>query len=76
MDKGQLFKDHTKFKNVSEARNQVNLNYCVLQHFFANGLKSLVGLTSLKMDIQDNTIWDDAYDEEYNGLVSLTNYLV
>jgi hypothetical protein len=61
--------------NVYEVRNQLSLRDCVLRHVSAYGLKSLVAPLSLKhhsnMDSNDKLIWDAAYDEEYDGLVSL-----
>jgi hypothetical protein len=48
MDTGQLFRRHAKFKSVYDARSQISLRDCVLQHISAHGLKSLVAPTSLK----------------------------
>jgi len=46
----------------------------------AYGLKSLVAPTSLtkhsSMDPVDKSVWDAAYDEEYDGLVSLPTWTV
>jgi hypothetical protein len=67
LDSGQLFKGHTKFKNVYDARTQLGLRDCVLRHVTAHGLHSLIAPTSLKahnkMDPNDK-----AYDEEYDDL--------
>ncbi len=45
-----------------------------------HGLKSLIAPTSVKshckMDPSDKLIWDAAYDEEYDGLVSLPTWEV
>jgi hypothetical protein len=75
MDTGQLFCGHAKFKNVYNSCNQASLTDCVLRHVSAHGLKSLIAPTSLKnqssMDPVDQTIWNEAYTEEYDGLVSL-----
>ncbi len=75
LDTGQLFKGHAKFKNAYDTRKQLSFCECVLCHVSANGFKSLVAPLSLKhqknMDSGDKLIWDAAYNEEYNGLVSL-----
>jgi hypothetical protein len=80
IDTGQLFRGHAKFRNVYNARNQVCLTECVLRHVSAHGLKSLVAPTSLKahtsMDPGDQVIWNEAYNEEYDGLVSLPTWEV
>jgi hypothetical protein len=80
LDSGQLFKGHVKFRTVYAARNQTSLRDCVLQHISAHGLKSLVAPCSLKdhknMDPSDKSIWDAAYDEEYDGLISLPTWEV
>jgi hypothetical protein len=48
---------------------------CVLRCVSAHDLHSLVAPLSLKshtkMDLNDRTIWDAAYDDEYDGLISL-----
>jgi hypothetical protein len=75
---GQLFRGHAKFRNVYNARNQASLTTCVLRHVSAHGLRSLIAPTSLKshstMDPADQLIWNDAYNEEYDGLVSLPTW--
>jgi hypothetical protein len=78
MDTAQLFKGHAKFKNVYDTRMQVILHNCVLRHVSAHGLKSLVAPTSLKakLDPENKTIWDEAYNEEYDGSVSLPTWEV
>jgi hypothetical protein len=80
MDTGQLFHGHTKFRNVYDARNQISLYTTVLRHVSAHGLSSLIATTSLKshnsMNSLDKAIWDSAYDEEYDGLVSLPTWEV
>jgi len=80
LDTGQLFKGHTKFKNVYDATSQRGLWDCVLCHVSTHGLHSLIAPTSLKahskMDPYNKTIWDAAYDEEYNGLESLPTWEV
>jgi hypothetical protein len=80
LESGKLFRGHSKFKNVCDARNQISLRTCVLRHVSAYGLKSLVAPTSLtkpsSMDPVDKSVWDAAYDEEYNGLVSLPTWKV
>jgi hypothetical protein len=76
----QLFRGHAKFRNVYDARNQGSLRACVLRHVYAHGLKSLIAPTLLKahwnMDPNDKSIWDVAYDEEYDGLVYLPTWEV
>jgi hypothetical protein len=80
LDTGQLFKGHAKFKSIYDARNRTSLLNCVLHHVSAHGLKSLVAPTSLKnhtsMYPADNLIWDEAYNEEYDGLVPLPTWEV
>lgn len=50
----------------------------VLCHVSAYGLWSLVAPTSLKhhqsMDPSDKLIWDQAYDEEYDALISIPTW--
>jgi hypothetical protein len=78
LDTGQLFKGHAKFKNVYDARNQLSLRDCILRHVSAHGLKSLLAPLSLKhhakLNSDDKLIWDAAYDEEYDGLVSIPTW--
>jgi len=78
LDTGQLFRGHAKFRNVYDARNQLTLRSTVLRHVSAHGLSSLIAPTSLKshnsMNPSDKAIWDSAYDEEYDGLVSLPTW--
>jgi len=80
LDTGQLFRGHTKFKNVYDAWNQVVLKDCVLRHISAHGLKSLIPPSSpkqhLKMDSSDKAIWDSACNKEYDGLSSLPTWEV
>jgi hypothetical protein len=78
VDTGQLFKGHSKFKNVYDTRSQLGLEDCVLCHVSAHGLQSLIVPTSLKnhhkLSSTDKSIWDAAYDEEYDGLESLPTW--
>jgi hypothetical protein len=78
MESGQLFKGHTKFTKVYQARAQVQLRDCVLRHVSAHGLESVLAPTSLKhhskLSAQDRIIWDQAYDEEFDGLSSLPTW--
>ncbi len=80
LDTGQFFRGHAKFRNVYDARAQISLRNCVLRHVSAHGLKSLVAPSSLKKHCQlgpdDKRIWDEAYDEEYDGLESLPTWEV
>jgi hypothetical protein len=80
LDTGQLFRGHAKFRNVYDTRNQISLRDCVLRHILAHGLKSLVPPTSLrahsKLDVTDKIIWDEAYNEEYDGLEALPTWEV
>jgi hypothetical protein len=80
LDSGQLFRGHTKFKNVYNTRSQLGLRDCVLRHVSAHGLKSLLAPNSLKhhrsLDPADKQVWDAAYDEEYDGLESLLTWEV
>jgi hypothetical protein len=75
LDTGQLLKGHAKFKNVYDASTQLGLWDCVLCHVSAHGLSSWIAPTSLEahhtMSSTDKSIWDAAYDEEYDGLESL-----
>jgi hypothetical protein len=60
LDTGQLFRGHTKFKNVYDAWNQVILHDSVLHQISAHGLKSLLPPASPKqhqrMDPEDKSI--------------------
>jgi len=80
LDTGQLFKGHSKFKNVYASRSQLSLRDSVLRHVSAHGLQSLLAPTSLKhhskLSPSDKIIWDEAYNEEYDGLVSLPSWEV
>jgi hypothetical protein len=80
LDTGQLFRGHTKFARVYQARQQSQLKTCVLRHVLAHGLQSLIAPPSLKhhknMSSNDKTIWDAAYYEEYDGLTSLPTWEV
>jgi len=80
LDSGQLFRGHTKFRNVYDTRNQVSLQQCVLRHVSAHGLHSLIAPASLKhhskMTPSDKAVWDAAYDEEYDGLTALPSWEV
>jgi hypothetical protein len=80
IDTGQLFKGRSKFKNVYAARSQISLRTSVLRHVSAHGLQSLMAPTSLKhhskLSSTDKQIWDAAYNEEYDGLVSLPSWEV
>jgi len=80
LDTGQLFKGHSKFKNVYDTRSQIGLKVCVLRHVSAHGLQSLLAPTSLrahhKLSSNDKEIWDEAYAEEYDGLASLPTWEV
>jgi hypothetical protein len=78
LENAQLFRGHTKFRRVYQARNQLNLRTCILRHVSAHGLTSLVAPTSLKqhekMSSTDREIWNAAYDEEFDGLNSLPTW--
>ncbi len=80
LDSGQLFRGHAKFKNVFDTRNQISLRTSVLRHVSAHGLQSLIAPSSLKnhnkLSPSDRTIWNAAYDEEYDGLTSLPSWEV
>jgi hypothetical protein len=60
---------------VYNATAQIQLCDCVLCHVSAHGLVSLIPPTSLKhrdkLESFDKNIWDSAYNEEFDGLVSL-----
>jgi hypothetical protein len=75
-----LFKGHTKFQHVYHTRSQVQLKDSVLQHVSAHGLTSRLAPVSLashlKMSESDKSIWDAAYDEEFDGLNSLPTWEV
>jgi len=77
---GQLFRGHTKFQRVYQARAQVQLRDCVLRHVSAHGLTSLMSPSSLKQHANmlpsDKQIWDDAYDDEYDGLSEIPTWEV
>ncbi len=78
LDTGQLFKGHTKFHCVYQARHQVSLKDSVLRHISAHGLQSFIAPKSLKqhqsMSSTDKSIWDQAYDDEYDGLTSILTW--
>jgi hypothetical protein len=78
LDTVQLFQGHTKFRNVYTARSQVSLRDSVLRHVSAHGLQSLLAPSSLKAHAKlhpsDKVIWDEAYNEEYDGLVLLPSW--
>jgi hypothetical protein len=80
IDTGQLFKGHSKLKNLYVARSQISLRTSVLRHVSAHGLQSLLAPSSLKhhskLSSTDKQIWDAAYNEEYDGLVSLPSWEV
>jgi hypothetical protein len=80
LDTGQLFLGHTKFRRVCTARNQAQLRDSVLRHVSAHCLTSLLAPSSLKnhnnMLPTDKTIWDNAFDEEFDGLASLPTWQV
>ena len=80
MDTGQLFKGHTKFQRVYNARTQAQLKDSILRHVSAHGLTSLIAPVSLnshqKMNDCDKSIWDAAYDEEFDGLNDLPTWEV
>jgi hypothetical protein len=80
LDTAQLFQGHAKFWNVYAARSQVSLQDSVLRHVSAHGLQSLLAPSSLKahanLHPSDKAIWDDAYNKEYDGLVSLPSWEV
>jgi hypothetical protein len=80
MDNGQLFKGNSKFKNVYASRSQISLHDSVLCHVSAHGLQSLIAPASLKhhskLSSTDQMIWNAAYHEEYDGLISLPSWEV
>jgi len=80
LDSAQLFRGHTKFTKVYQARNQEQLKSCVLRHVSTHGLQSLLIPPSLKhhsrLSLNDKKIWDAAYDEEFDGLASLPTWEV
>jgi hypothetical protein len=80
MDSGQLFKGHAKFQRVYNTRNQIQLRDSVLRHVSAHGLTSLIPPVSLsshqKLTASDKSIWDSAYDEEFDGLNNLPTWEV
>jgi hypothetical protein len=80
LDTGQLFKGHIKFRTAYDTRNQVSLRTCVLRHVSAHGLQSLIAPLSLKshasLSDNDKHIWNDAYNEEYDGLIDLPTWEV
>jgi len=80
LDTGQLFRGHTKFQKVYQARTQVQLRDSILRHVSTHGLESLIAPTSLhahhKLNASDKKIWDEAYNEEFDGLASLPTWEV
>jgi hypothetical protein len=78
LDTGQIFCGHAEFHRVYNARAQIQLQDCVLRHVSAHGLTSLVAPSYLKAHVtmasMDKTIWDSAYDEEFDGLSSLLTW--
>jgi hypothetical protein len=63
---------------VYDATSQVSLRECVLRHVSAHGLQSLIASSSLKhhskLHVTDKEIWDNAYNEEYDGLNVLPSW--
>jgi hypothetical protein len=80
LDTGQLFRGHSKFHQVYNARAQLQLRDCILRHVSAHGLTSLVAPPSLKshskLSSSDKLIWDEAYSEKYDGLSALPTWEV
>jgi hypothetical protein len=80
LDSGQIFRGHAKFQRVYQTRNQLQLRTAVLHHVSAHGLQQLIAPASLKnlkkLSAQDQTIWQEAYDEEYDGLSSIPTWEV
>ncbi len=80
LDSGQLFRGHTKFSRVYKVRHQAQLHNSVLRHVSAHGLDSLIAPSSLKyhssMSSNDKSIWDAAYDEEFDGLAGIPTWEV
>jgi len=80
LDSAQLFRGHSKLQCVYQAWNQVQLCTSVLRHVSAHGLTSLIAPTSFKNHLHLNDtakkIWNDAYDEEYDGLTLLPTWEV
>ena len=80
LDTGQLFHGHKKFHHVYNTRNQIQLEESVLRHVSAHGLKSLVAPSflqaHLKMSDSNKLIWDEALNEEFDGLSSLPTWEV
>jgi len=78
LDTGQLFRGHSKFRRVYNARAQIQLQNGVLRHISAYSLTSLIAPTTLKshhnMQPSDKAIWDSAYEEEFDGLSSLPTW--
>jgi len=66
LDTGQLFRGHTTFHHVYNARGQIQLRDTVLRYVSAYGLTSLLAPTSLqahgKMAEKDKMIWGEAYN--------------
>jgi len=67
-------------RNIYNARGQIQLRDTVLRHVSAHGLTSLLASTSLqahgKMVEKDKMIWDEAYNEEFDGLSFLPTWEV
>jgi len=80
LDSGQIFRGHAKFQRVYQTQNQLQLRTAVLHHVSAHGLQQLIAPASLKnlkkLSAQDQTIWQEAYDEEYDGLSSIPTWEV
>jgi len=78
LDSGQLFQGHKEFHKVYQARNQSQLQDCILRHVSAHGLRSLIAPSLLcqitKMHCNDQVIWNEAYNEEYDDLVSIPTW--
>jgi len=78
LESGQIFKGHTKFPRVYQARQQAQLTDCVLRHTSAHGLQSLIPPSSLKhhhsLSSSERAIWDAAYSEEFDGLSSIPTW--
>jgi hypothetical protein len=77
LDTGQLF---TAMQNSVVCKKlEAKFSFdCVLRHVSTPGLISLVAPSSLKnhskLEPNDKLVWDSAYDEEFDGLVSLPSW--
>jgi len=70
----QIFPGHPNFAKIMQTKNNYTLSQAVSRHISAANLSSLDIPTLIqhnKLNANDKSIWDSAYEEEYSGLADL-----